>query len=575
MASKRSGWGTLLRLNSPLSCLPLVLLSALPSAAQPADADLVLRNGRIWTASRPAAWVDALAIKGGRIVATGPSAAKRSGPGTEVIDLQGRLAIPGINDAHIHFLMGSLGLTQVDLTGICTLEAMQKQVAEFARANPNEAWITGRGWEYYCFPGARLPRKEDLDAVVPDRPVFLKAYDGHTGWANSKALRMAEVFKDTRFGGFGEIVRDAATGEPSGALKEGAMALVARHVPPPTRAQQLAALERGRALAASLGITSMQNASGNADEVALYAAMPRTLRLSVAMSAGKATAEDISAWTALREQYASAPEWLKVDAVKFVIDGVIESKTAAMLAPYADGSKDTGSPSWQETEFAAAIARVHNAGFQIYTHAIGDRGVRMTLDAYAAANAGRHRRDARHRIEHIETIHPDDIPRFATLGVLASMEPIHADPDTVEVWSKLVGPARLPLSFPWRTLEKAGARLVFSSDWPAAITINPWRGIHNAVNRRTIDGKPPGGWLPEQRVSLETALQAYTEGSAYASFEEKRKGVLAPGLLGDVVVLSQNLFEIDPMKIHATKALLTVVGGRVVYRDPAGPFRQR
>lgn len=548
------------------------LLIALSCSAQPVD--LVLRNGRIWTGARPNQFADAVAIKDGRVAAVGNYSAQWSGPNTEVIDLAGRFAMPGINDAHIHFLMGSLGLTQVDLTGICTLEAMQQRVAEFARAHPNEAWITGRGWEYYCFPGARLPRKEDLDTVVADRPVYLKAYDGHTGWANSKALRMAEVFKDTRFSGFGEIVRDAATGEPTGALKEGAMSLVARHVPPATRAQQLAALERGLAMAASLGITSMQNASGNAEEVALYAAMPRTVRMSVAMSAGKATAEDIAAWGALRTKHADKADWLKVHAVKFVIDGVIESKTAAMLAPYADGSNDVGSLSWKEDEFRAAIARVHNAGFQIYTHAIGDRGVRITLDAYAAANASpRRQRDARHRIEHIETIHPDDVPRFARLGVLASMEPIHADPDTVEVWSKLVGPARLPLSFPWRSLEKAGARLIFSSDWPAAITINPWRGIHNAVNRRTMDGKPAGGWLPEQRVSLETALRAYTEGAAFASFEEKRKGRLAPGMLADVVVLSQNLFEVDPMKLHETKALLTVVGGRVVYRAPAGPFR--
>jgi predicted amidohydrolase YtcJ len=515
------------------------------------QADLVLRNGRIWTGT---GFTDSIAITGNKI-----SAAGSAGPRTRVVDLGGRFAMPGINDAHIHFLGGSIGLTQVDLTGACTVEAMQKRVAEFAQANPNEQWITGRGWEYYCFPNARLPRREDLDAVVRDRPVYLKAYDGHTGWANSMALRISEVRKDSRFTGYGEIVRDA-NGQPTGALKEGAMALVARHVPEMTRAQKTAALRRGLTLAASLGITSMQNASGDEEEVSLYAEMPHTVRMSVAMTSGRATPENIARWRALSAQHSG--DWLKVKAVKFMIDGVIESKTAAMLEPYADGSKDVGSPAWNEAEFKAAIARVHQAGFQIYTHAIGDRGVRMTLDAYEASG-----RPARHRIEHIETIHPADLPRFAKLGVIASMEPIHADPDTVDVWSKMVGPQRLPLSFPWRSLEKAGARLVFSSDWPACLTVNPWRGIHNAVNRRTIEGNPPGGWLPEQRVSVESALKAYTSGAAYASFEEQIKGTLEPGKLADLVVLSQDLFQIDPMKIHQTRVLLTILDGKPVHDE--------
>jgi hypothetical protein len=237
-----------------------------------------------------------------------------------------------------------------------------------------------------------------------------------------------------------------------------------------------------------------------------------------------------------------------------------------MLAPYADGSGDVGSPAWKPAEFKTAVARVHKAGFQIYTHAIGDGGVRLTLDAYEAAGQGRH------RIEHIETIHPGDVPRFARLGVIASMQPIHASPDTVEVWSKLVGPERLPLSFPWRAMEQAGARLVFSSDWPACITVNPWRGIHNAVNRRTIEGKPAGGWLPGLRVSIESALRAYTSGAAYAAFDEQRKGTLAPGMLADVIVLSQDPLKIDPMKLHDTKVVLTIVDGKAVH-DPLEMLR--
>ena len=295
------------------------------------QADLVLRNGRIWTG---VGFTGSVAIRGNKIVAM-----SEVGPRTRAIDLGGRFAMPGINDAHIHFLSGSIGLSQVDLTGACTVEAMQKRVAEFARANPGEPWITGRGWEYYCFPNARLPRKEDLDAVVRDRPVYLKAYDGHTGWANSMALRMSEVLRETRFTGYGEIVRDA-NGEPTGALKEGAMALVARHVPEMMATQKAEALRRGLKLAASLGITSMQNASGTEDEVELYAAMPHTVRMSVAMSSGRATPADVARWSVLRARHAGG--WLKVKAVKFMIDGVIESKTAAMLEPYADGTQEVG-----------------------------------------------------------------------------------------------------------------------------------------------------------------------------------------------------------------------------------------
>ena len=535
----------------------LALLAGAACFAQ-SPADLVLRNGRIWTGAEPA-FVEAIAIRGNKVAATGAFTPKWVGPRTRVVDLGGRMAMPGINDAHIHFLSGSIGLKQVDLTGACTVEAMQRRVADFARGNPNEPWITGRGWEYYCFPNARLPRKEDLDAAVRDRPVYLKAYDGHTGWANSMALRRAEVLKDTRFNGYGEIVRDP-NGEPTGALKEGAMALVARHVPELTAAQKTEALLRGLRLAASLGITSMQNASGTAEEVALYAAMPKTVRMSVAMTSGRATAEDIAQWAALRKRYSNG--WMKVKAVKFMIDGVIESKTAAMLAPYADGSGEVGSAAWSEVDFKAAIARVNRAGFQIFTHAIGDRGVRLTLDAYEATG-----RLGRHRVEHIETVDAADLQRFARLGVIASMQPIHADPDGVEVWSKMIGPQRLPLSFAWRSLEQAGARLVFSSDWPACLAVNPWRGIHNAVNRRTSEGKPEGGWLPAQRVSVQTALKAYTSGAAYASFEERIKGTLEPGKLADAIVLSQNLFEIDPVKIHETRVLFTLVDGKPVHDE--------
>jgi hypothetical protein len=256
---------------------------------------------------------------------------------------------------------------------------------------------------------------------------------------------------------------------------------------------------------------------------------------------------------------------LAVRAVKLVIDGVIESHTAAMLDPY-NGRPDTrGNAAWPPEEFDAFTAALDARGIQIYTHAIGDRAVRLTLDAYEKAMRRNRTKGARHRVEHIETIHPDDLPRFAKLGVLASMQPIHADPSGVEVWSLAVGPKRLPLSFPWRAVEQAGGRLVFSSDWPASISVNPIRGIHSAVNRRTPDGKPAEGWIPAQRVSVETALRGYTSQAAYAAFEERSKGAIKPGMLADMVILSANVFDIDPMRIHETRVDCTIFDGRIIY----------
>ncbi|HBY61516.1 MAG TPA: amidohydrolase [Solibacterales bacterium] len=551
---------TLYPTGKPAMRTILSLWSLLLYASPLAAADLLLTNGRFWTGDAARPWVSTLAITGNRI--TGYDAE----PSKQTIDLKGAFAMPGFNDAHIHFLSGSLGLFEVDLNGACSIGEIQKRVVEYARANPRQPWITGAGWEYSCIPGG-LPRKEDLDAVVKDRPVWLRSYDGHSAWANSAALRTAGVTKGTAFDGFGEIVKDAKTGELTGAFKEAATRLVSRHIPPPDRARQLAAMRKGLELAASLGITSMQNASGDETLVSLYeellAKNELTVRTSIAMWVGLERAEE----TCLR----AADLWkkhrndlLKVGAVKFPADGVIESYTAAMIEPYANKAGERGMLAWPESAFKKAVAACDAMGLQIYTHAIGDRGVRLALDAYEAVR--RPGRDARHRVEHIETIHPDDVARFAKLGVLPSMQPIHADPGTIEVWSAAVGEKRLPLAFAWRSLEQSGARLVFASDWPAAISVDPIRGLHNAVNRRTTTGLPPGGWIPEQRVPVETALRAYTANGAYASFDEGRKGILRPGMLADVVVLSEDPTRIAPERLHEIRVRMTVFDGRVIYQ---------
>lgn len=555
-------------------CFPFLFLSSAAQTSGVESADLILTNGRIWTGGDSNSFVEAVAIRGNQIVRAGTALEikQMSGQQTQVIDLGGRLASPGFNDAHIHFLSGAMGLNQVDLTGTKTVAEMVERIAAYAKTHPDKQWITGRGWEYTPFPGG-LPTKVYLDAVVKDRPVFLSAYDGHSAWVNSKALELAGINDQTKFTGYGEIVRNAA-GEATGALKEAAQGLVRRMLPEPTREEQLNALREGLKIAASLGITSMQNASGSPSELSLYEELLQrselTTRFSMAFSVGEQTTDDqIKKFIELKNKYDLNP-MLRAASVKFVLDGVIESHTAAMLDRYADLPANSGNPFGETTMppdiYRNLVAKLDKLGFQIYTHAIGDRAVREALNAYEAALKANNRGFSRNRIEHIETLSPEDIPRFAKLNVMASMEPIHADPGTAEVWSKAVGLERLPYAFAWQSLLRAGARLVYSSDWPASISLDPIRGIHCAVNRRTIDGQPPKGWIPQQRISVGDALRAYTQAGAFSSFEEIIKGHIAPGQMADIIVFSQDLFKIDPARIHETKVVLTIFDGKVIYR---------
>ncbi len=557
----------------PVLVLFLSLSGAINSATvpkTPLSADLILTNGRIWTGNEAQPWATAVAISGDKIIAVGDAKQiqKLATPKTRVIDLGGKFAMPGINDSHIHFLGGALKLLGVDLTGARSLEEIQKRVAAFAKANRDEKWITGSGWEYSYLPNQRLPTRGDIDAVVSDRPVFLSSYDGHTGWVNSKALELAGVNAQSKFGGYGEIAVDER-GQATGVLKEGAQRLVRRAIPEPSRERQLDALRREMEIASSLGITSIQNASGSAAEVELYKELldrgELKLRVRFAISVGPQTTQtDIDRIAALAKQYAGP--MLQVGSIKIVLDGVIEAHTAAMLEPYSDDPKNSGHPSFTREQLNNVVAMADRAGLQVLVHAIGDGAVHMALDAYENTEKVNGRRDSRFRIEHIETISSDDIPRFAKLGVIASMEPIHADPATVEVWSRAIGPERTKRGFVWHSLESAGARLIFSSDYPSAISLDPMRGLHNAVNRQTTDGQPPGGWFPEQRVSVATALRAYTVSGAYASFEEGAKGRIAPGMLADMIVLTADPFAVNPASLYQTRVALTLFDGRVNYQ---------
>ncbi|HLO81050.1 MAG TPA: amidohydrolase [Chitinophagaceae bacterium] len=555
------------------SCIAIFTLACnKPPSSQ---ADMVLLNGKIWTGESDSSFVQAIAIDGNKIMAIGNDAdiKKLIGDSTKVIDLNKKLVTAGFNDAHIHFLSGSMILSSADLLATTSLPEMKKVLLDYAQKNPDKPWITGRGWQYGFFEGG-MPNKKYLDSLISDRPVFLRAYDGHTGLANTKALELAGITRNTKYTGFGEIVKDA-NGEPTGAFLEGAQSLMSKVVPETTKEEKLDALRKGMKYAASLGITSMQNANGDVDEYDLYKTLfnnkEMTMRFAMAFSVGaKTTEKEIADFIRLKNEKGD-PDWLKGHAIKFMVDGVIESHTAVMVDPYSDipVNDRMQAKNWNIPldRYKQLVIQLDKEGFQLYTHAIGDLAVREALNAYAETR----RTTQRHRIEHIEQVQSTDIPRFAQLGVLPSMQPIHADPGTVDVWGRAVGNERLPRSFAWQSLLKSGATLVYGADWPACISLNPMRGLHSAVNRRTMDGQPPNGWVPEQKISIADALKAYTVNSAYASFDEKQKGKLAPGFLADLVVLSQDLFTIPTMDIYKTEVMMTMVDGKEVFKRSSKP----
>ena len=556
-----------------------------PRATAGGPAELVVKNARIWTADPARPWAETLAVREGRFTFVGAAAEEEgiTGPKTRVVDAGGRLLLPGFNDAHVHLVSGALSLELVDLIEDQTVGAVQARIKAFAAAHPEAPWVRGRGWLYGSFPGG-LPTKEQLDAAVPDRPAYMECYDGHSGWANSKALALAGITKDTKDPegrGHRARPRDGRThGRPEGA----------GHRPrgvEDSRARRRGALRPLPARPSPVERPGHHLRAGRRDPRQLT---HRSRAHEGAICSAARTARGSS-------RYGSRPPWacrrgntrrrsqrrgrlkslhddayVRFGRVKGYVDGVIEAHTAALLEPYSDdASFGLGLPNWTPEGLAQAVAAADRAGLQVYLHAIGDRGVRMALDAHEAAARANGPRDRRGRIEHIETIHPAEYPRFGALGVIASMQPLHANPDQNSelVWRKNAGAERSSRGFSWGNLERAGARIVFGSDWPV-VTSDVFRGLYCAVARRTREGTPPGGWLPEQAVKLESALRHYTIDAAYASFEENDKGSITEGKRADFVVLSEDLFSAAPEAILKTKVLLTAMDGRVVHRD--APF---
>lgn len=566
-------------LKSTFVAFIFLAVLACSSFAQ-APAYTVLVNGRIYTVNAKQPWAEALAIRGGRIVAVGSAKqiAAYSSPSTKVIDAGGKLVLPGFTDCHIHFLEGSIYLLRVHLEEAKTIAEIQKIVKEFADQHPKEPWILGRGWTYPTFGAEGLPDKKDLDEIIPDRPVYLTAFDGHTAWANSKALELAGITRTTPNPPSGMIVRDA-NGDATGTIKEDADSLIRKVIPLASRQEKLDALRTGMREANKVGLTRVISAANvgldisdfeNADLYAeLHKKGQQTVRLYYAYEVDPPalTSENLKKVEAARSLYHD--DWIAAGAIKFFMDGVVESHTAAMLDPYSDDPSQKGSLFWGPAEYKQAVQELDRRGFQIFTHAIGELGVRTALDAYENAEKVNRTKDPRFRVEHIETISAQDIPRFGKLGVIASFQPLHAypDEDTLKIWSRNAGPERAQRAWAWHSIQKAGGRLAFGSDWPV-VTLNPWRGVQNALTRQTLEGDPPGGFVPGERISLEDAIKGYTLGAAFAGRREKAEGSLEVGKVADLIIVSQDLFKIEPSEISNTEVMVTMVGGKVVYTSP-------
>ena len=534
-------------------------------------ADLIVVNGAVYPGNG-APVAQAIAIAGDHILRVG-STEEIQGlktAGTKVIDAQRGTVMAGFDDSHVHFLSGGQSLDRVNLFEAGDLASVQAKVRAFAAAHPDRPWVLGRGWLYGSFPGG-LPTRAQLDEVVPDRPAVMVCYDGHTSWVNSRALALAGISKATPNPRNGVIVRDPKTGEATGVLKEDAQDLLHKVVPALSREDKLAALRRAVSEAQRLGVTSVQDAGVEVDEFELFVELERRHELGVRMYAALSappgfTEDQARAYDQVLHQHPDTPR-LKTGAVKLYADGVIEAHTAALLEPYANRAT-TGIPNYEVDDLNRIVKMMDGRGWQIFVHAIGDAGIRMTLDAYERATAASPApaRGRRHRIEHIEAVSAADIPRFAKLGVIASMQPFHANPipNVLDVWAINLGPERASRAWAWKSILDAGGRLTLGTDWPV-VELDPRPGIHTALTRRTLDGKPEGGFGPEQRLPLQTVIDAWTAGPAYASFEEERKGTLASGMLADVVVLSKDVFKEPADKVKGFEVVTTILDGKVVY----------
>jgi predicted amidohydrolase YtcJ len=527
----------------------------------------------VYTAAPSRFGATAVAVRDGRLVYVGSDsgASRWIGPKTRVADLAGRMVLPGFHDSHVHPIESGIDLGECQLADLPGLRAVTDSIRAYAAQHPEAAWIRGSGWALPLFPRAN-PSRQLLDSLVPDRPALFFAADGHSAWVNSRALAAAGITRETPDPPRGRIERDAS-GEPSGTLRESAVSLMSKAVPPRTHAEQVAGLRRALAEAARVGITSMYEASAHEPQLAAYAELDRkgelTARIIAAQyvdpAAGPGQVAQLAAW---RERYKGVKYFRPIGA-KIFADGVIEARTAALLKPYLGHGKDRGPANLEPEAFNRLAIALDSAGFQIHIHAIGDRGVRWSLDALEHAAKANGPRDRRPLIAHLELIDPADIPRFKTLGVIADFQPLWANADgyITDLTIPVLGAERSSHLYPMGSVARTGAVLAAGSDWFVS-SINPLEAIEVGVTRLAptdTAGKP---WLPDERVGLDTLLQAYTVKGAFAQLQERETGTLEEGKAADLVILDRDLRTIPPAQIHSTKVLLTMLEGQEVYRAP-------
>lgn len=551
------------------------LIAVSCQGGRPAErADLILTNGAVYTLNAARPWASALAVAKGKILYVGDDrgALRLRGGSTVVADLGGKIVLPAFQDSHIHLVTGGVELGLCNLNGLRTKEEVFEKIKAYAAANPGQVWVTGGGWDLPVFPQAN-PRKEDLDALVPDRPAALSSADGHSAWVNSRALELAGVTKDTADPAGGRIERDPKTGEPTGTLRESAAGLVEKLVPELGLENYIKGLRAGLGLANRFGIASIIEASAGEKILDAYAALDRSGELSVRVLASlhvdtsKGTAE-VERLVKLRQVYRGAR--LKSTAAKIFADGVMEPHTAALLEPYIDRPGDRGTPLLEPEAFNTLAAALDAADFQIHVHAIGDRAIRMSLDAFEAAGRANGFRDMRHHIAHLELIDPADIPRFKRLGVAANFQALwaYADPYITDLTIPILGPGRSRWLYPIGSVARTGAVIAGGSDWSVS-SMNPLEAIQVALTRRGPDDPPGDAWIPGEKVDLETMIRAYTTNGAWLSHDEKTRGSLEPGKAADLIVLARNLFKIPASEIGRVRVLLTLLDGRSVFRDPS------
>ncbi len=544
-----------------------IMGSKLLAQSNPA-ADLVITNATVWTVDKAHPTAQAVAVLGDRIVAVGSNADVDvwRGHDTKVIDAGGKLVLPGFNDAHVHFVSGGLQLESVQLNDATSKQEFVHRIAAQAKKTPRGEWIQGGDWDETKWSPLSLPTKELIDPVTPENPVFVSRYDGHSALANSAALRLAGITSQTPDPPGGVIVRDAQ-GNPTGDLKDAATDIVFKVIPPLSHQQRLRAVRRALEYAASLGVTSVQNMDPDYADIAAYAELLQNGELTTRIYAAPLI-DQVDDQVKIGIRHAFGGPFLRIGAVKAFADGSLGSRTAYFFEPFSDEPGNHGLLGEEMQPLSLMRDRMMKAdaaGLQICTHAIGDQAISIILDLYADVVKAHGEMDRRLRIEHAQHMAAKDFDRFAQLNVIASVQPYHAIDDGR--WAEgYIGHDRATRTYAFRTFLNHGVHLAFGTDWDVA-PLNPLSTIYAAVTRATLDGKNPNGWFPEQKLTVAEAVEAYTMGSAYAEFQEKQKGSIAPGKLADMVVLSDDIFSIDPAKIRDVKVLKTIVGGKVVWGE--------